>query len=109
MNPNFEDRDNALDFEMVLSGIKGKINMIEFAGKETDENLIKQAFELGQQIINQICDFQMEVCKAIGKRKVDLTLVQIIVLMTFFERWRKILEYRQLQESVRKISKGNAS
>ena len=77
MNPNFEDRDNALDFEMVLSGINGKINMIEFAGKETDENLIKQAFELGQQIINQICDFQMEVCKAIGKRKVDLTLVQI--------------------------------
>ncbi|MFA5230119.1 MAG: hypothetical protein WC422_01570 [Candidatus Paceibacterota bacterium] len=78
INPTYLQREEAgIDFEMVLSGIKDKINMIEFQGSEADEELIAQGFEMGQKIINQICDFQEEVKKEIGKEKTGLNFVTI--------------------------------
>jgi polyribonucleotide nucleotidyltransferase len=62
---------------MVLSGIKGKINMIEFQGSEANEDLIAEAFEIGQKIINDLCDFQLKVAEEIGVQKTALNFVEI--------------------------------
>jgi len=66
-----------MDFEMVLSGVKNKINMIEFQGSEVSDELIAQGFEIGQKVINQICDFQTEIQKEIGKEKTGLNFITI--------------------------------
>jgi len=62
---------------MVLSGVKDKINMIEFQGSEVEEDLIAQAFEIGQKVINDLCDFQLKVAQEIGVQKTDLNFVEI--------------------------------
>jgi polyribonucleotide nucleotidyltransferase len=82
-----------MDFEMVLSGVKNKINMIEFQGSEVSEELISQGFEIGQKIINQICDFQTEIQKEIGKEKAGLNFVTIDE--TFKKRVYEIMQAKQ--------------
>ena len=77
INPNYEEREQNLTFEMVLSGVKDKINMIEFQGSEVEEDLIAQAFEIGQKVINDLCDFQLKVAQEIGVQKTDLNFVEI--------------------------------
>jgi len=62
---------------MTLSGIKDKINMIEFQGSEVMEDLITSAFELGQKIINDVCNFQEKIAEEIGIKKTDLNFIVI--------------------------------
>ncbi len=96
INPGLEKRDENLDFEMVLAGIKNKINMIEFQGEETDEALIKQAFQTGQEIINKLCDFLQQLQAQIGKEKAALTFIEI-------DKDFKDLVKTSLKEALRKI------
>ena len=77
INPGYIDREENLEFEMVLSGVKDKINMIEFQGNEISEDLIAQGFEMGQKVINDICDFQEKITKEIGLSKTMLNFVEI--------------------------------
>ena len=77
VNPNYKQREEGLLFEMTLSGIKDKINMIEFQGSEVMEDLITSAFELGQKIINDVCDFQEKIAEEIGIEKTDLNFIVI--------------------------------
>jgi polyribonucleotide nucleotidyltransferase len=78
---------------MVLSGVKNKINMIEFQGSEADEELIAQGFEIGQKVINQICDFQEAIQKEIGKEKTSLNFITIDE--TFKKRAYELLQAKQ--------------
>ena len=93
VNPTYIQREDGMDFEMVLSGVKNKINMIEFQGSEVSEELISQGFEIGQKIINQICDFQTEIQKEIGKEKAGLNFVTIDE--TFKKRVYEIMQAKQ--------------
>ena len=77
VNPNYKQREEGLLFEMTLSGIKDKINMIEFQGSEVMEDLITSAFELGQKIINDVCNFQEKIAEEIGIEKTDLNFIVI--------------------------------
>ena len=43
---------------LVVAGKKGSINMIECESDETPEDILKQAFVVGQQAIDASCDFQ---------------------------------------------------
>jgi len=62
---------NNLDFEGFISGTREKIDMIELAGYEAKEEEIIKAFEIGQQEIRKLIDFQEKIIKEIGRPKID--------------------------------------
>lgn len=59
VNPTIDQFDqNGLN--LLVSGKKESINMIEMDGNEIDEQTIEKAFVLGQEMINRLCDIQQE-------------------------------------------------
>ena len=75
LNPiNGETTDG--DFDMVLSGTKDKINMIEAAAKEVPEKEILEAFEFGHDAIQKIAAFIADIQKEVGKAKKEPALLQ---------------------------------
>jgi polyribonucleotide nucleotidyltransferase len=75
LNPvNGETAEGSLD--LILSGTKDKINMIECGSKEVTESDMMQAFAFGQEAIKKIAEFISEIQKEIGKPKSQPALVK---------------------------------
>ncbi|KKR21851.1 MAG: Polyribonucleotide nucleotidyltransferase [Candidatus Moranbacteria bacterium GW2011_GWA2_39_41] len=75
LNPvNGELADSKLD--LVISGTKDKINMLEAGAKEVPEETIVEAFAFGQEAITKIATFIEEIVAEIGKEKAVPTLLQ---------------------------------
>lgn len=75
LNPvNGELADSKLD--LVISGTKDKINMLEAGAKEVPEETIAKAFAFGQEAITKIASFVEEIAKEIGKEKSEPILLQ---------------------------------
>ncbi|MFA4817751.1 MAG: polyribonucleotide nucleotidyltransferase [Parcubacteria group bacterium] len=75
LNPvNGETTDG--DFDIVLSGTKDKINMIETAAKEVPETEILKAFEFGHEALQKIATFIEDIQKEVGKTKAGPALLQ---------------------------------
>ena len=55
VNPTYEQLDNS-DFDLLVSGSKDGVVMIEAEGKEIDEDLMYKAIEKSQEINNEIID-----------------------------------------------------
>lgn len=64
------------DLDLLLSGTKEKINMIECGSKEVSETEMIQAFTFGQEAIKKIASFLEDIQKEIGKEKSEPALVQ---------------------------------
>lgn len=74
VNPSYEERaDSQLD--LIISGLKEKINMIEAGGKEVLESDVTKGFELAHQTIKQLIAFQEEIIKdhAVEKKVIPLS------------------------------------
>jgi polyribonucleotide nucleotidyltransferase len=65
------------DIELVISGGKGFISMVEGESKEVSEDELLQAVQFGQVIIDEICEFQAEIIKEYGKPKFEYTVPEI--------------------------------
>lgn len=75
VNPTFKQRENS-SLDLVVSGTKDKINMIESGANEISENIIHEAFELAQKEIAKIIAFQEEIIKQIGEEKIELKFLE---------------------------------
>ena len=64
-------------FETFVSGVSDKINMVELGGKEAGETEVVNAFNLAQEEINKLVDFQKSVISEIGKKKTEVLLAEI--------------------------------
>lgn len=64
------------DLDLILSGTKDKINMIEAGAKELPEEEIVKAFEFGQEAIKKIAEFIEGIAKEVGKEKIVPILLQ---------------------------------
>jgi len=64
------------DLDLLISGTKDKVNMIECGSKEVPENDMIQALAFGQEAIKKIAAFLEEIQKEIGKEKSQPALVQ---------------------------------
>ncbi len=62
------------DIELVISGGKGFISMVEGEAKEVSEEEMLEALEFGQKIIDDLCDFQEEIIKEYGKEKFEFEI-----------------------------------
>jgi len=65
------------DIELVLSGGKGFISMVEGESKEISEDELLEAVQFGQKAIDEICDFQAVIIKEFGKEKFEFTSAEI--------------------------------
>lgn len=61
--------DGALLYHAFFAGPKGKVNMIEFEGREVVESLAKELFAKGQKEIDRLIAFQETMIREIGKPK----------------------------------------
>lgn len=64
------------DLDLLLSGTKDKINMIECGSKEVSESDMVKAFSFGQEAIKKIAGFIEDIQKEAGKEKSEPALVQ---------------------------------
>ncbi|MFA7208648.1 MAG: polyribonucleotide nucleotidyltransferase [Parcubacteria group bacterium] len=75
LNPvNGELAESNLD--LVISGTKDKINMLEAGAKEVPEEEIIKAFAFGQEAISKIAAFIEDIAKEVGKEKSVPVLLQ---------------------------------
>lgn len=64
------------DIDLILSGTKDKINMIEAGIKEASEEDVIKAFEFGHEAIKKIATFIEEIVKEAGKEKSTPALLE---------------------------------
>jgi len=69
LGPDFE-------FEIFAAGTRGKINMIEFNGKEVEEKEVTEALITAQGEIDKLIDFQEEIINKCGQEKANLNLAE---------------------------------
>ncbi len=53
--PTYQERDRG-DFNLVLGGKREAINMIEVDAKETPEEVVAEAVQIGHEHVQQVCD-----------------------------------------------------
>lgn len=87
INPTYQDREaGELDLEILACGKDGKINMIETAAYEVEENDIVSLLETATTIHLELEKFQSHIINEIGKAKKDFTITPIpAALLEFWE------------------------
>ncbi len=76
LNPSTEERENTeSDLDLLVSGTKDKINMIEAGAKELSEAEMAAAFAFGFENVQKIALFIEDIGKEIGKPKAVPTLL----------------------------------
>ncbi|MEW5951236.1 MAG: polyribonucleotide nucleotidyltransferase [Elusimicrobia bacterium] len=71
INPTFEERKNA-DMELVISGTKEGILMVEGGGKEIPNEELIKAMETAKKEIDALCNVQIKLAKTCGKTKTEV-------------------------------------
>ncbi len=72
-NPKYEEKVNSLS-DIVISGKKGSINMIEAGAKQITEEMAGGALDKAVEEIAKVIEFQESVIKEIGKKKQEVKL-----------------------------------
>lgn len=75
LNPSVSETAES-NLDLVISGTKDKINMLEAGAKEVPESEIVDAFAFGQEAITKIATFIEEIQKEVGKVKAEPVLLQ---------------------------------
>jgi len=87
INPTFEQIGDS-KLEIIVSGTKDGITMVEGGADEVSEETMLEAIHLAEKTINDICDIQIELAKLAGKEKLSVTEATVN-----FEPGAKIKEY----------------
>ena len=72
VNPTKEQLEKS-ELNLLVAGKKGSINMIECESLEFPDELMKQAFTLGQKVINEACDLQLDFLKTLDIQQKEIT------------------------------------
>ena len=78
VNPTYKERrDDTLEYDVLVCGRDGTINMIETEAKQSSEDEIASAFETGLTELKKLEDFQKQIVSEIGKEKRDVAVEDI--------------------------------
>lgn len=75
INPTYEQRAKS-QYNIIVTGKIGRVNMIEAEGKEVPESEIVEAIKAIEGTIKDVIDFQNEIVSKIGKRKRAIKVLQ---------------------------------
>lgn len=76
LNPTVEQNE-ASDIHLTVAGTAQAINMVESGAKEVSEADMLGALLFGHEAIQELVVFQKEVVAAVGKPKMEITLLQV--------------------------------
>lgn len=79
LNPSYSEREKSqadLVFSIIAKGEESLINMIEGNFEEVKEKFVLEAVEFTKKSLKNIIDFQKEIIKKIGKKKIEITPFQ---------------------------------
>ncbi|HFU5891220.1 TPA: polyribonucleotide nucleotidyltransferase [Enterococcus faecium] len=76
LNPTVEQAEQT-DIELTVAGTKQAINMVESGAKEVSEEEMLGALLFGFDAIKELVAFQEEIVQAVGKEKMEVTLLQV--------------------------------
>lgn len=74
INPS-EEQMNESDIQLTVAGTKDAINMVESGADQVAEEDMLEALLFGHEAIKELVAFQEEVVAAVGKEKMDVTLL----------------------------------
>ncbi|MGD9909330.1 MAG: polyribonucleotide nucleotidyltransferase [Candidatus Izemoplasmatales bacterium] len=63
--------------ELTVAGTKDAINMVEAGAKEVSEELMLDALMLAHDKIKELCAFQEEIIKEVGKPRMEIELISV--------------------------------
>ena len=76
LNPSTEERESAdSKLDLLVSGTKDKINMIEAGAQELTEDEMAKAFEFGFEAVQKIASFIEEIRTEVGRTKLTPSLL----------------------------------
>jgi len=73
INPSVAEQE-ASDLHLVVAGTKDAVNMVEAGAKFISEDDLVEAIAFAHEAIREICLFQEEVAREVGKPKMDVPL-----------------------------------
>ena len=76
INPTSEQVELS-DIDLTVAGTKNAINMVESSAKEASEEDMLEALMFGHEAIKELCAFQEEIIKEIGKEKMEYQVLEI--------------------------------
>ncbi|MDT2011017.1 polyribonucleotide nucleotidyltransferase [Carnobacterium divergens] len=76
INPTVEQNELS-DIHLTVAGTKDAINMVESGAKEVSEEDMLGALLFGHNAIQELVAFQEEIAQAVGKEKMEISLLQI--------------------------------
>lgn len=76
INPTQAELEKS-DINLIVAGTKDAINMVESAAKEVNEADMLEAMLFGHDFIKQLCQFQIDIAKAVGKPKMEIKLYAV--------------------------------
>lgn len=75
LNPTYEEKKN-MAFDLVVSGIGEKVNMLEFKGNEIPEDRVREAIKFGHEGYKKMIDLQNEIIKELKPRKKEVKVFE---------------------------------
>lgn len=75
INPTVEEREHS-DLNLAVAGTKEAINMVEAGANELSEDEMLDAIMFGHEAIKELCAFQEEIIREIGKPKREISLYE---------------------------------
>src|SRR5690625_5043080 len=76
INPTIEEREKS-DLDLTVAGTKDAINMVEANADEVEEEIMLEAIMFAHEEIKRLVVFQEEIYQAVGKEKMEVTLLQL--------------------------------
>ena len=73
INPSAEELEKT-DITLSVAGTKDAINMVESGSKEVSEEDMIEALMFGHEAIKELCQFEEEITREIGKEKINVEL-----------------------------------
>jgi len=106
INPTVEELEKS-DITLSVAGTKDAINMVESGSKEVSEEAMIEALMFGHEAIKELCAFQEEITKEIGKEKIEVVLAKLDEnLVSEVEEFAtsKMLEAIQIKDKLEKYA-----
>ncbi len=105
INPTVEELENS-KLNLTVAGTKDAICMVEAGAYECSEKEILDAILYGHEAIKELCKFQEEIIKEIGKEKVELDKAELdkdLVTLVHNYAYDKMLKAIQIKDKLASV------
>ena len=90
LNPLYQQQEESI-LDFTLAGIENNnkilINMVECKSEEVGEDIILESLDFSQEYLKKLIDFQKEIKKSVGKKKIEIEKFQSPEIEKELQKW----------------------